>query len=1179
MRKQQEDQASQSFVKVLPVPYQTSFSSRPHDIQKPEARVQELRKPEARHPRDTRHSDSGKRSEPHSLGSRMSDSLLKDLKTASHSDLKRSQFSNFEPADYRRASSSHNSSSHSSSSLPSTSNSRDPRLKPKVPESEPETASTANVWNSSRHLNPRPGVVVPKSAFQGVQHAVQDLRTKKPPPQKMRKTPETPEPMDTNQDSCSPNPAGMFADGPKNNLEMLSAVSAVQPRSYPTNRVYDQGASNSETDSNEEAINPQYAGNFTPTPPASKAAVIPGPFSSPSVSPGFNPRSLNLQISSPKQPAIFSKQNHSGSGKGKEESTRKPKQEGNKPSSLSEIFPLQPSYSNNYPNTKQAIMKKDIKPELRTPPSERVNPPTFAPHLASYLPDMLARDRNSWSSGPRKTVSSPVTPTISPAVTSHVGVTSPATPPPSQLAQQSASFSTPPQSRPADMAPKMEPQQQQQQQSSCVMQESLTTNPLVRPPNTFNMDVRRAAIPVTPIPGPAPGVSGLGPEALRVRSKSNESYASLTSSSPDIPDPQQMASIQGQKQGSSTVEPVVSAYVQSNPAEGQNVSRDPRITRRRSSETKQEKHQDETVTSSNEASSNNQGAPKIPASSSSIASPSQVSQAPITSEAKVTSTTTPSAKETYTEEQKRMYCPPEPEKLIIFDEQLLTRLTKKRTQVPAEGSQTATTSGVGGLKTSGLVNPLLRKKHTQLPPSPSKQPRKPHLTDTVDAILKSDKAPPPRVSPTTEPPAPPFETTAVVSRYEDIVNPVLVALSGINGSAKRSRESSGNSVSSLSNMPVLSPISPASTPPIIPEVVQPPPLPPGSPPREQTPPAPPPPPEPVPAVSETKLSTLTHPEKEQSPAPNPQHLPASNPLYLPASNPLHLPNNPPSSVDSVEKPLPETPASPTPRKRKCSRSSSAKKRSTDESDTALTISMLSSHEEHPSRRLGSSVENKEPGETRTRRRSERSSRLDKKRKQSDNTRSRSSDKERPKVSSSESKRSSSDVYLDRPHNLRTPSPSSPNKGKKKRSGSSSSSRSKSKRRPNRSSSSSKRDDLRASPSQNRSRDTAQESDKRHSENEASSSDKRRRKNSASSPEKRHSSRDSEKRHSRGRSADEMRHRRKDESLPERRSRSNSSERIVRYHERQSPVFTRTVNITRDCQTESISHKRKSRRRK
>ena len=1249
-----QEQASQNFdfVKVLPVSYQTSFSSRGHEIQKSEARVQELRKPEARHPQhrtvETRHAEHSKRSEPRQYDSQSSENLH-EAASSSHTDLKRSQFSKFEPAEFSRA-----SSSHSSASMPSSSNSRDPRLKNKMVESEPEVAN-APVWAPSRsQLITRPNIVVPKSAFQGVQHAVQDLRTKKPPPQKVRKTPETPEPMDTNQDSCSPSPAGIF--GPKSNLEMLSAVSAVQPRSYPTNRVYDQGASNSETDSNEEALNPQYAGNFAPTPPASKAAVIPGPFSSPSVSPGFNPKSLNLQISSPKQPAIFSKQpsqKKTTYNKAKEELAGKsrPGQSNKKPAALSEIFPIQPSYSNSPTIPKQALPRKDIKPELRTPPSERVNPPTFAPHLASYLPDMLTRsacapDRTTWNTGPRKTVASPVTPTISPAVTTHTVVTSPATPPPNQLNinQQPTAFSTPPIGRTQDLS--VAPKNEAHQQSSCALQtaaqtiHALSGNPLIRAPNTFNLDVRRAALPV--MPGSAQ------PDGLRARSKSNESYASLSSSSPDIAAPQKVAAVnssQNQSGGKTLVAENSGSSNSAGPANPNTSSRDPRLARRQSSETSGEavKHQDETITSSNEAtntgtqSASKSGTSGRNLSGNGVPGSGNITQneANVTSEAKVTSTTTSSSNNTMTEEQKRLYYHPEPEKLVIFDETLLTRLKKKRAQGSAERATTVVDTSSSGLvvsensaSSSRIVNPLLRKKAAPVPTSPPKVSRKPHLAHTVDAILKSDKLPPQHVSPTTETAAPTFDASTAVSRYEEIVNPVavLAALSGIARSNKRSREPSGNSVSSVGNMPVLSPISPASTPPLNTGEAAPPPLPPGTPPPlpSGSPPRLPPgsPPHTPPDLSAPPTSTTPQPillpPPDSSPTVQPVLLPApqqtAQPILLPppggdiATPPILLP--PPGSD-----PVPhhsEDGATPTEplenvtsdrvtfsRKRKCSKSSNYRKSNRDsETEQENQMASYSSSHDYQTQnecRLNSeSKSDTKLNELRdTQKRSRRPSEkgklaaesLKSKKKHSEKVKSQNQTKHgsaetsspkkehRRKSSESESKRSSmesvsvsSSNSTNRDRKRRTPSPTDTEQRHRKRSGSSSSSKTKSKRR---SKSSSKRSDVEVhrsvSPTQQCSRDTpdthGRDSDRGYSAREVShrrsSSDSRRTEN-----------------------------RRSDESLPVRRSRtrsrSTSSERVVRYQERQSPVFTRTVsigNLSRNSSSETVSHKRKSKRRK
>ena len=1018
-------------VKVVAMPYGNTMEH--GRSQQPESHIQELRKPEPRHPQlrtsDSRHSsDHSKHSEPRTNDIRSSDSRQRSSSASSAEKRKRPlKFKQYEPP----AQVTKQPPPHQEPSTSEPIESSDPRLKPKMVEAEDKPANASDMNNNSWDLRfdkSKPVLVtpnvVPRSAFQGVQHAVQDLRKKHPPPQKIRKTPETPEPMDTNQDSCSPGPttSGLYPTNQTNNLQMLSAVSAVQSRSFGGGKGYDQGASNSETDSNEEVPSQNYQmfpSNFPP--PPGKSAVLSGPLnSSPSVSPGFNQKSLNLQISSPKQPAIFSKQAQGGKKstyqKIKDEILSNPKQSQSigKPSTLSEIFPLQPPYNNTYSTARAALIsnKKPIKTELRTPPSDKiVNHPTFAPHLASYLPDMLTRsctsDRLTWNTDPKKTVASPVTPTMSPCVVSRA-VSSPVTPsPPShrESNQHLAMYVTPPT---ANVVPP--PKTETTSQPSCAVPrkpvahskiDQIRTPLLLKSPKNDTIPVPRQGHSVT--------------YGTRGRTKSNESFASLSSSSPDVSDAQtqppknnkvqislgaynanhsnKQPTHQFSKDCSSKVpkspnsfldevhgyKPLISPLTQTNltssniildepvaisstllnkmdliplepdtsnhlhsadsnapsasrlslkvendhlkevndvtptasditpiqtiinkeipitasdtaPAqqddtvpivkEGPSVAmksidaaapnvdnavqaqvgieepaadsseventsnvvldppRDPRLARYQGNKPSVEplKHQDETVTSSNEA-GHHETNPE-----------SKSESAPGNCDAKVSSTTNNSSEESISEAQRRKYCQPEPDKLIIFDETLISRLSKKRN--PSSQGEAGEVSGASSEQQSKIINPLLRNRSTPAPPPADKLLKKTRLTDTVDAILKSDKVTSlPRESTTLTEHVP---ALGALSGYTDIVSPVISAVAGVSRIIKRSRESSGNSASSITNMPVLSPISPASTPPTTTEqfpvlksasllaVESPPPLPIESPPQDSTPPSEPP---------------------------------------------------------------------------------------------------------------------------------------------------------------------------------------------------------------------------------------------------------------------------------------------------------------------------------------------------
>ena len=230
---------------------------------------------------------------------------------------------------------------------------------------------------------------IPKSAFQGVQNAVDDLRKKHPPPQTLRKAPETPEPMDTNQDSCSPKPGTSVAS-------LFRQDSSLAQKSRP----YDH--SNSETDSNEEIINSNSELGYTQFHSAYPHIPTKGPlireqsYASPTVSPGFHPKALNLQISSPKQPGIFN------------------------PSDASTTYTKQPFIQQTDYNN---VLDKDVKQ-------------SYASHLATYLPEHVISNiynegNSSWGCvQPRKSTQSPVTPTMSPIVSSRTTIPSPATPSP-----------------------------------------------------------------------------------------------------------------------------------------------------------------------------------------------------------------------------------------------------------------------------------------------------------------------------------------------------------------------------------------------------------------------------------------------------------------------------------------------------------------------------------------------------------------------------------------------------------------------------------------------------------------------------------------------------------------------------------------------------------------------------
>ena len=1005
----------------MAMPYPPAIEGR---AQQTESHIQELRKPEARHPQlrtsDARHSsDHSKNAESHKIDSRSSDPRQRASSASSLEKQKRPlKFKqHYEPPKQPLT--------HAEPSSSESTDNNDPRLKQKMVEKEDEPAQIP--WNLCYDKAKQPVIVtpnvVPRSAFQGVQNAVQDLRKKHPPPQKVRRTPETPEPMDTNQDSCSPGPttSGSYQNSSSNNLEMLSVVSSVQPRSFPGSKNYDQGASNSETDSNEEVHSrnyQQFPSNYAP--PAGKQTLISGPLnSSPSVSPGFNQKSLNLQISSPKQPAIFSKQalgcKKSTYQKVKEDLLINPKQSqsSGKLSKLSEIFPLHPSYNNTYSTARASIhiAKKPIKTELRTPPNDKLtNPPTFAPHLASYLPDMLSRscssERPTWNTDHKKTVASPVTPTMSPSVVSRA-VSSPVTPSPPlhrESGLQEPVYVTPPIARPVASAKMETPPQSSRACSSKINQ--IRTPLVLKSPVEDKKNAKNASRHSV-----AYGTRG--------RSKSNESFASLGSSSPDVPDthtqkanengpfptvchsisplipndiqkspslinsfPQSTANVimdtalQAQPSvvtsigavmsfnnsnaplATSTVKPQIdnydgatvnrnteslveinkpvtvienaatpiaeagtvlplaesanstptsagvtaqsgieTAYINSSQIENNNKAildppRDPRLARYQASTMGSKpvenfKHQDETVTSSNETSDTASSQVATPAANTGLTSSAKSGSG--NCDASVSSTTNISSEDTYSEAQRRKYSHPEPEKLVIFDETLMSRLSKKRrTSSQEEGGEADNTD-----TTSRIVNPLLRNRAAKLV-------KKTRLTDTVDAILKSENVIPlPRESfNIAEPVSVPESVSAleslsaldsvsaldVLSEYDDIVGPVMLAVAGVSRIIERSRESSGNS---LANMPVLSPISPPSTPPKTSQhstvihvppplpAESPPPIPIGSPPR-------------APSPLQGPLPLAVKPPTEVFP---PQIIPAPIPSPSPSPPPIQQTNN------------------------------------------------------------------------------------------------------------------------------------------------------------------------------------------------------------------------------------------------------------------------------------------------
>lgn len=313
-------------------------------------------------------------------------------------------------------------------------NSRDPRLiklKPVIkPVSLPSSSSVPS--SSNGRLTPStPEKVIPKSAFQGVQQHVQALRKNQNP--RVPKTPETPEPMDTNTDSCSPIvPDNLYRERNKNlsrEIQILQRGESSQlyhpkefqvynnlicdPRSRfqlnPPQQSTTEAASNSETDSNEEPIITFGQGanfvRYNSQSPATDQYITKHDSCKTADSPNYHNKSVNLMISSPKQPLLMSSKEAVLLSK--------------------DLQKRKESSTSLFDDVRNVMKHVKIKEEVKTPPNKSPLPLPAVYNVQIVTPVVTP------DSTPTPSTVSPVTPlSLSPATRSQsTPHTSPAPPP------------------------------------------------------------------------------------------------------------------------------------------------------------------------------------------------------------------------------------------------------------------------------------------------------------------------------------------------------------------------------------------------------------------------------------------------------------------------------------------------------------------------------------------------------------------------------------------------------------------------------------------------------------------------------------------------------------------------------------------------------------------------------